>query len=515
MRDGRWVTVTESEFQHERRGLEAIRERLPDSEPWRAWSNFTFTANSGHVREVDLLVVAPGGVYLIELKDWHGSVESRNGSWLQTKPSGSQVPHSNPLHLANKKARELGGLLRLHTPAGTPPPWVSEAVCFTDASLQLRLPANDLHGVYTVDELVAMLKQPPRDDRRRFDAPRSRQLKASLKAIRIERSDAAYKVGPYLLDSKAFDSGPSWSDYLARHTELPGVYRVRVFLPERGSEEGLRASVERAARREATVLQRFRHPGVAPLKLYDPSGHPSGPALIFDHHPRTLRLDEYLAQFGEKLDILSRMALARQLAETVRSAHSVRIYHRALCAHAIHVIPRVQKRATRTDAEEAGWLAPHLQIADWQVAEQQGREHGHADRFMPTSLSNASAHLVEGADPYLAPELTASNADPVALDVYGLGMLTYLLTTGKAPGAIQAELSTRLEAGQGLRPSAVVDGLSQDIDELVQAATAYRPKQRLGTVDEFLEMLELVEDDLTTPPRRKNHLTNLYLKRTH
>lgn len=67
MRDGRWTTVTGSEFDHERRGLKAIREKLPDSDLWRAWSHFTFTANTGHVREVDLLVVAPGGVFMIEL----------------------------------------------------------------------------------------------------------------------------------------------------------------------------------------------------------------------------------------------------------------------------------------------------------------------------------------------------------------------------------------------------------------------------------------------------------------
>ena len=113
MREGRWVTVTESEFDHERRGLEAIREKLPDSDPWRAWSNFTFTANTGHVREVDLLVVAPGGVCMIELKDWHGSVTSENGTWVQTTPGGRRRTHGNPLHLVNRKAKELAGLLAL------------------------------------------------------------------------------------------------------------------------------------------------------------------------------------------------------------------------------------------------------------------------------------------------------------------------------------------------------------------------------------------------------------------
>ncbi|MFF2747042.1 BREX system serine/threonine kinase PglW [Kitasatospora sp. NPDC058048] len=497
MRDGRWVTVTDSEFQHERRGLEAIREKLPNADPWRAWSNFTFTANTGHVREVDLLVVAPGGVYLIELKDWHGSIESRNGTWLQTQPSGRQVPHGNPLHLANKKAKELAGLL---TQNGRRV-WVSEVVCFTDASLRQRLAPSDQHGVYTVDQVVDMLQQPPRDERRRVDAIASREIKAALEKVGIARSDAEYKVGPYLLNRKSFDSGPTWADYLARHSELPEAARVRIYLRERGSDSGLRASVERAALREAAVLRRFRHPGVVQLRQYDSSGHSAGPALIFDYDPRTLRLDEYLVQYGAKLDILTRMSLVRQLAETMRSGHSNRIYHRTLAARAIHVVPRGRGRTAGSDGEESGWLNPRLQISDWQVAVQRssGDSAEGSPRLAPTALSQAGAHVAEAADPYLAPELTALSPDPIMLDVYGLGVLTYLLATLQPPAASQAELVARLEAGEGLRPSAVVDGLSEDIDDLVQAATAYKPEQRLASVDEFLEMLEFVEDSLTAP----------------
>jgi serine/threonine protein kinase len=510
-RDGRWTTVTDSEFQHEHRGLEAIRAKLPDNEPWRAWSNFTFTAHTGHVREVDLLVIAPRGVYLIELKDWHGSVDSRNGTWLQTQPSGRQIPHGNPLHLANKKAKELAALLKQSGERV----WVSEAVCFTDSSLRNRLPAHDQQGVFTVHQLVEMLKDPPKDEYRRIDPEKSRRIKSALTRLGIARSDAAYKVGPYLLSRKSFDSGPTWADYLAQHTELPEAARVRIYLRERGSDAELRASVERAARREAAALRHFRHPGVVQLKQYDPAGHTAGPALIFDFDPRTLRLDEYLAQYGEKLDILSRMTLVRQLAETVRSAHGRRIYHRTLAARAIHIIPR--GRATRrgqgqsqgqgqgdAESETAAWLSPHPQISDWQVAAQRSSEHGvtgHGERLAPTTFSSAGAHLADGADPYLAPELTALRADPVALDVYGLGVLTYLLATGRPPAASQAELVARYEAGEGLRPSSVVDGLSPYIDELVQAATAYDPKNaRLSSVDEFLEMLEVVEEDLTEPP---------------
>lgn len=494
MLEGRWTTVTESEFDHERRGLEAIRERLPDAEPWRAWSNFTFTAQAGHVREVDLLVVAPGGVHLIELKDWHGSLATENGTWVQTRPAGGKVRHGNPLHLANKKAKELAGLLGSHGKRV----WVSEAVCFTDASLRVRLSPHDQNGVHTVDELVELLQRPARDDRRRISPTDSREIKSTLERIGIRRSDAEYKVGPYLLERKAFDTGPTWADYLARHSELPEAARVRIYLRERGSDASIRQSVENAARREAAILRRFHHPGVVQLKQYDPSGHSAGPALIFDHHPHTLRLDEYLVQYGDKLDILGRMALVRQLAETMRSAHSSRIHHRALAARSVHVIPRNRGGEGRPVGEEAAWLSPHMQISDWQIAtHRSGGQSQGMTRFAPTALS--AIHLAEGSDPYLAPELTALNADPIALDVYGLGVITYLLATGQPPAATQAELLARLEAGEGLRPSALVDGLSQDIDELVQAATAYRPGQRLSSVDEFLEMLESVEDSLTAP----------------
>ncbi|MFV2195457.1 BREX system serine/threonine kinase PglW [Nocardiopsis sp. LOL_012] len=489
MREGRWTTVTESDFDHEHRGLETIRERLPDTGVWRAWSNFTFTAGSGHVREVDLLVLSPSGLHMVELKSWRGSVTTENGSWVQTRPNGSRLPHSNPRHLVEQKAKELAGLLRQQGVQGV---YVSGSVCFTDSSLRLRLPTNDQNGVHFVSSLLEMLQRPPYDVRRRITSPRATAIANGLKQVGIDRSDAQFKVGPYLLDRKPLDTGPTWVDHVARHTELDEQVRVRVYLVERGASAAMKRSVENAARRESDVLTRFQHPGVVRVKTYDPSGHRSGPALVFEHHLGTLRLDEYLIQYGDRLDILTRMSLVRQLAETVRSAHSRRIHHRTLSAHSVHVLPGTGKGGS----EDARWLAPRLQISDWQVALRRTSPDD-TRRFASTSLS--LGHVSDKADAYLAPELTASRPDPVHLDVYGLGVLTYLLATGRAPAASQAELLAQLEAGEGLRPSALVDGLSQDIDELVQLATAYRPEQRLASVDEFLDILECVEDSLTAP----------------
>ncbi|WP_172387272.1 BREX system serine/threonine kinase PglW [Streptomyces sp. MNP-20] len=493
MLEGRWTTVTESEYEHERRGLEAIRRRLPDEEPWRAWANFMFTASSGHVREVDLLVVAPAGVFLVELKDWHGSVHGGGNDWVQTTPSGTSRRHGNPLHLSNRKAKELSGLINgvSGRPAHRAKIWVGEAVCFTDDRLLVNLPAADMNGVFTVKQLAEMLAVPPGDARYQITAEASRFVDAALKKLRIAPIRRQHEVGSYLLDAKAFDSGPTWADYLGRHSQLHDLARVRVFLSERGASDDERRSVERAAAREASVLSRFRHPGAVQLKNYLPSGHPAGPAILFDYHPETLRLDDYLVQHGEGLDLQGRLTLVRQLAETVRSAHSRRVHHRTLSAHAVHVIPRDRGPRGRELGEQQRWLRPWMQIADWQIATGRSASLGRPLTLAPTNVSRF--HVAEQADPYLAPELRIPKADPVRLDVYGLGVLTYLLVTGQAPGASQSEVMARLEAGESLRPSALVDGLNPDIDDLVEASTAYEPGRRLSTVDDFLEMLEYVE----------------------
>ncbi|MEU5408677.1 BREX system serine/threonine kinase PglW [Nocardia asteroides] len=488
MDEGRWTTVTESSFEHERRGLEAIRTQLPNVDPWFAWSNFTFTADTGHVREVDLLVIAPNGVHMIELKDWSGRLTSEGGDWVQTNKRGDRRLFRSPLHLVNQKSKELASLLGAN---GTRV-FVSSAVCLTNQGLRFELPVGDRANTHTIKELLDRLNAPVTDARRRIDARLARKIKKAFEDAGVRRSDAEFTVGPYLLQRKPIDAGPTWQDYLAVHTELREPVRVRVYLRERGADEESRKSVDAAARREAAVLRRFRHQGAVQLEHFDSSAHSAGPALIFRYHPDTLHLDDYLARCGESLDIGDRIGLVRQLAETLRSAHSSRLYHRALAARSIHVIPQ------RGTSETQRWRAPLLQISDWQVATQRSAGTGLSmTRHAPTLLS--AQHLSTGSDAYLAPEVAATSPDPIAMDVYGLGMLTYLLVTGKAPATAQAELLARFEAGEDLRPSAVVDDLPQDVDLLVAAATDYRPTRRLTSIAEFIELLEDVENALTAP----------------
>ncbi|MFC0003613.1 BREX system serine/threonine kinase PglW [Micromonospora siamensis] len=516
MQEGRWTTITPSQFAHEREALAHVQALLPDSEPYRAWSNFTFTAQTGHPYEVDLLVAGPGGLYLIEIKSLNGRLVSSGSNWILNGPSGTRT-FDNPLHLADMKAKKLKSLLQAAAAkrpgAKVRIPFVQAAVFLSRPGLHVGLSEHHLHGIYgpepaaghqavALPPITSLLKRPPQDEGQRVTKEMSAALPGLLEEIGIARSRRHYQVGAWELETRPFDIGPTWQDHRARHRELERERRrVRIYLVERNAVQAERASIERAAKREMQVLHGINHPGIVQVDSME--SHEAGPALIFRYDPRSIRLDHYMAQYGDRLDALSRLAMIRQLAETVAYAHRRRLHHRALSARSVLVSPG---RGRRGGSEDEAWLTPQLQLSDWQSATRGVDGSGGVSSGDPVTLStHAAAHIERSAEAYLAPELTAPKPDPVAMDVFGLGALSYLILTGQPPAAKRAELLTRLARDNGLRASAIADGITEFADELIQAATAPVPTARLTTVAEFVEMLQVVEEELTAPPPASVH----------
>jgi len=79
---------------------------MPQVEPYRAWQTFTFTAPSGHVREVDLPLAAPGGLFLVEIKSHPGRAANNGSTWLFRDGTTTRTIE-NPLHFTDQKAKEL------------------------------------------------------------------------------------------------------------------------------------------------------------------------------------------------------------------------------------------------------------------------------------------------------------------------------------------------------------------------------------------------------------------------
>ena len=105
-----WITVTESRYPWERDALDFVRDRWPDHEPYRAWANFEFIALDGSINEVDLLLLTPMGLFLVEVKSRPGRVFGDPGTWTWDT-EGRLVTAANPLLSANLKAKKLRALL--------------------------------------------------------------------------------------------------------------------------------------------------------------------------------------------------------------------------------------------------------------------------------------------------------------------------------------------------------------------------------------------------------------------
>ncbi|AUS81915.1 BREX system serine/threonine kinase PglW [Actinoalloteichus sp. AHMU CJ021] len=485
-----WCQERRSPYPWEQDGLDHVRRLLPRAEPYRAWATFSFTSSTGRVHECDLLVAAPNGLHLVELKGHPGRVVNRAGTWKVYDGTSTRPRHlRNPLHLTDLKSKELKSRLdwaAKELGKKTKVPRISASVFLSAPGLVSELDEQQNTSVYGRDEDCQglpwiwrdLLARPPAN-RDRVTPEFSRDiLPELLDTIDIRAATAHLRFDDeWELSHEVLDMGLTWEDRLAERTGIVREQgRVRIYLTERQADAERRESVTRAARREYQLLQGITHRGIAQaVQIRENQG---GPAILFHHRASDLRLDSYLDLFDEQLTFETRLDMVRQLAEAVQYAHSRSLYHRALSARSVYV------------STKDGKTGPVLRIIDWQAAARDFDTSGH------TSLGRSSPeaeHLASATEAYLAPEFDAPYADPVDLDIFGLGALAYLLLTGQPPAPQRAALIDRLAKHGGLHPYAVSDGISDALDAVVFSATQADVAQRLDSADAFLKRLDSAE----------------------
>jgi serine/threonine protein kinase len=492
-----------SDYPWEQDALQHIKDQMPLTEPYRAWQTFTFTASSGHVREVDLFIATPGGLFLVEIKSHPGKATNDGSTWLFHEANRRPRTIENPLHFTDTKAKELKGQLeraaaelrvREHIPR------IEAAVFLSAENLRCEFDQFQRKRVYGRDGLESQtglegiwksfLNQPPRSEKNRVTPTLSKQLPKLLRKVGIARQHKIGKVGPYELAPKSFDSGPTWEDYLAKNPSLPNDYprRVRVYLSEQGAIAQERESTRRAARREYMALQGISHDGIVRAEQYSNELR-AGPVVVFRHGKDWQRLDQFMAAHGGELELETRLEMIRQLAEALDHAHRRHLYHRALAARCVYV--------------EMDGRYPRLRICDWQVAARPANGRTATVTALESSgLSSLARHVERSAGAYLAPEFASPDAPSVLLDVFGLGALSYLILTGQPPAGTREQLGQRLSAEGALIPSSVADSISPSMDALVRDATAISPADRTESVRKFLRDLDNIEEELTAPDAR-------------
>ena len=490
--DSHWIEITPSEYAWEREALRYLRTKLPDGDPFRAWSNFEFIADDGSINEVDLLVVSLHCVYLVEIKSWRGVVSGDQSVWSRTV-GGRTFPTDSPLLLANRKARKLASLLRaqpaladLRTPFVETVVFLSHAKCRLEGLARTGVYLSENHAASGEPNIVDVLSGAAGFDRRRarlqIDRPLARAFARAMEQAGIRPSQRQRRVSDYMLRRLLLETD-TWQEWEAEHVSVPASKRrVRIYPLARVSSDAERAEQRAAAEREYLLLDGINHDGILRVELFTDADQ--GPALVFEHDPAAERLDHFLDRRGPNLTPETRRDMVRQLAETLQHAHARDFYHRALSPRHVLVMD--------PDAER-----PRLKIFDWQTG-----THAAGGALMALGPASDDAEGV-----YLAPETSLGGYDPrdprpllIAsrkLDLFSLGAVAYRLLTGAPPAATVDDLHARLGRSGGLKLSDELDGVPESLQLAVEVATDPDAARRPDSVAEFRQQLDEAERELT------------------
>jgi eukaryotic-like serine/threonine-protein kinase len=217
-------------------------------------------------------------------------------------------------------------------------------------------------------------------------------------------------------------------------------------------------------RREGRLLARLAHPHIA--RLIDAGVTGSGrPYLILEYVQGT-RIDDYCAT--RALSVEARVRLILDVLGALAHAHSNLVIHRDIKPTNILV----------TGEGEA-------KLLDFGIAKLVGSEAG-SDADSPATRIEDAAFTPE----YAAPEQILGELPSTATDVYQMGILIFVLLTGRLPlGKESTTRAQRIKAAldddpprmSEVAPAAVRKALRGDLDAIVSKALRKLPRERYGT----------------------------------
>ena len=278
---------------------------------------------------------------------------------------------------------------------------------------------------------------------------------------------AGTKVGAYTLVAPIGHGGMG-TVWLARRSDgrFDGPAAVKLLNIALAGSEG-----EARFRREGQILARLTHPHIA--HLIDAGVLPAGQLYLVLEYVEGQPIDAYCA--ARALETAARIDLFLQVLGAVAHAHANLVIHRDLKPSNVLV---------RDDG--------HVKLLDFGIAtlvESEGE--------MATRLTREGGRAMTPA--FAAPEQIAGERVTTATDVYALGVLLYVLLSGRHPAGDAAQSPLALvKAIAESEPPRVSDAadtaaarraLRGDLDTILAKALKKNPQERYGSVSAMADDL--------------------------
>lgn len=398
--------------------------------------------------EIDLIIINRLGVFVIEVKDWRGTIEAFDGYWMQNQ----KYKHPDVFGTIDRKGRLLyskffgrsDDIYQWNKVSVTP-----LIVLFRNKNRFQNHSRFDSDRVVGMDNDLILALSTPRLLFRGQDSKFISDLEIQQISERLFTAGGQARdeiIRNYRILSE-LSSGELFRSFEGVHTDIPDMHvRIKAFqLSSQANQQAMRQ-----IRLDAIAVSRLGyHPNI--LQTRDFFEDSSRPDMYYEitELPIGERLDEWMTRLTESVPLDIQIKLLLQLCQALQFVHKKKIYHRNLNPETIFIIN-----------------GETIKIADFDYAKIVGGE----------TISRPGEILVD--NPFTAPELFANPSSAgSASDIFSLGVIWFHL-------ACLPDKSPRFDPSR-------IDKLKlpDNTKSLMKKMTARPPDNRPQSIDRILKEL--------------------------
>jgi serine/threonine protein kinase len=308
----------------ERRVAEALEAELPDD--WVAFANVELTYKE-RVDEIDILLVTPTRVLVVETKDLPGNVLIRPAEMIVNGQGRTE-----PYKLAHAKAKRLKSrVAHVHTDLSDL--WADGFVVLARKPAMLDVDEVLKHRVSVLDHASLMLENSEWSPRVSGPLTDHADRIADALAFKPRKNKAA--IGPYRV-TKQLERASGEELYEAVHQETDRRVQLRRLIFDASTTKSDRELRRRAAKRAHEVTAKVDDSAhLAPVGEVFPTD--DGCLVVTTPLTAALPLDEWVTT--HEPDEAERRRIVADVADGLANLHRADIVHGRLCPRTIEVLP--------------------------------------------------------------------------------------------------------------------------------------------------------------------------------
>lgn len=471
------IPIGQPANESERQAIGFLRDHLPEG--WLIFHNFEMRQGE-EVFEIDIAILAPHAVYLVDVKGTRGNIDVYGSKWY---PEGRQ-PFFSPLAKLRSHAKIMATIIResntglielrkAHVHA-TVLLTAYDAAVFDQAGI-------DSPDVTDFKHCLKYFRDTSRiPDNRLDNITRFHPQIAKAITGKAKPKSAALVFRDWQVEEK-LGGTDRYTEYRAKHNLLGksgGMARLRVYQADPYQDEAARKEeFKKISNAYRAVAHMPTHANVLAVKDLFISDDEDKVVLVTEDLPgQALRLHINKASLALTFD--QKLQVMHDVLSALDHAHRHEVIHRNLTPDAILVTKGGQARVTGFDFARVG-------------------------KNRTSTIADQVVDDLEAA--YQAPECFRDPTQAsIASDLYASGLIFYELLTGELPFE-SVDQMMEADGKFPIKPSEHKPDLPQGIDEWLQKFCEFDPEERHASVAIARKAL----DDLILPEAKNDSASDL------